>query len=419
MIADDGSSGEAPAHVADTSDSPSKGDAPPRSRWRNGSAWLAVFGVLLLTSTILTLANIERSQSIAPADGLVYVDAYNRALEGEVVRRGDTVGVAALETFLCEPSNASVVAAFAQLFPAESGDQVTECADANTATVESTAWIHPPSYFWVTAAAGSIITALAPDVSPLSAGRVVGALWFAAGGVVLVGVATLWGARRWAATGVVAAFAVTPAFVGVFSFVTPDAAFLLVSAVVCGAATLWWQRRLALGWLFAAGVFSVLFKQPHVLAAVAAVGLAPDPFAYPFDLNGVMATAFTGVTKLTFGDSPGVFLEPLAGGFLAAVVLAGLLGAAVGAVLYEERWNDMRSLAMSAVLVIGFGGALVSAFYAASGGIMLPPSPRYVWGAFAAFAIPLLVVAHRRVVLVPAVVLWGFGILAWWTFDLT
>lgn len=125
MVADDGSSAEAPAHVADTPDSP-QGNAPPRSRWRNGLAWLVVFGVLLLTSAILTVVNIERSQSIAPADGLVYVDAYNRALEGEVVRRGDTVGFPALETFLCEPSNASVVVAFAQLFPAESGDQVTE-----------------------------------------------------------------------------------------------------------------------------------------------------------------------------------------------------------------------------------------------------------------------------------------------------
>jgi hypothetical protein len=50
MIADDGSSGEAPAHVADTSDRPAEGNAPAGSRWGNGLAWLAVFGVLLLTS---------------------------------------------------------------------------------------------------------------------------------------------------------------------------------------------------------------------------------------------------------------------------------------------------------------------------------------------------------------------------------
>ena len=105
-----------------------------------------------------------------------------------------------------------------------------------------------------------------------------------------------------------------------------------------------------------------------------------------------MGLVFTGATKFTLGDVVEMGREPFASQGIAAV--AGLI-------------------------VVGLGGALASLAYAATGGVLLPPAPRYVFGGFAALVIPLLVLARRKPIWIVSAVLALLGLASWWFFPLT
>ncbi len=427
----------------------------PTPGWRTSGA---VFLVLLLAAGSLFLVVVPRTFHVAPADGIVYVDAFHRALQGQVTVRGDLVGDTALDEAACrQPS-----------LPADSLQWDCDPESGRQSTWRSTAWIHPPTSFFADAALTRAVGVVAPNVNPLDIGRLIGALWFALGGLLIVLLASAWGARPWAAAAVMLALLPTPLFVDTFAFVTPDRWVLIVGAGALLAATLWWRHHLAVPWLGVVGVVcGGLVKQTFLLAAAtamlllvllwwqdrrsrdpsrtgrevggalvwlgggAAVGAvlwqlakiswgqpaapaaAPDFLTLPARPDTALSLLFHGAWQIPMNDSAAVALEPMALLGISALMTLLLAGAAWGALFYRQPSEPGWPMAAAGVIAIGIGGLVVGVMGTLSGGAWLPSAPRYVMPAFAAYAVPLIVLAHRRWLLGLMWALAAIGALSW------
>lgn len=471
--------------MAGTSEMPSKGEParvgdrlvaesnPAAAKRSNLLAYVAVFAALLAFSGALNFAIVQRAPTLPMADGVMYLDAFDKARQGIVTREGDDVGLAARSEWFCDPRNAETLEAYTRLLlaPGETpryASAAEACADVSANPLKSTAWIHPPTYFALTAWLSDLATAVVPSIEPSSAGRAQGVLWFAIGGTLLVWVAHLWGARRTYATVVLMALATTPGFVAVFGYITPDVTFLAVGAGLIAGATLWWRDQMARPWLIALGLLAAIIKQTLTLSVAAAVlllvvlqwqtkkrswgqvitasalllggatagvlgwelvqrtvlagtptALAEDPYAMPADVNGLMGLVFTGATQFTVGDVIELAREPWAAQGIAAIATVAIFAASLGLLFYGSRRDELLPMAAAGLLVVGLGGAAVSLAYAASGGVVLPPAPRYVFGGFAALVVPLLVLARLTPIWITSAALALLGLLSWWYFPLT
>ena len=433
--------------------------APEGGRSGRARELALVFLTLLVAGIAMNLVIIPRVYVTAPADGVVYLDAFERAYAGRITVQGDQVSPTVIDRVVCSDRIPDPLIV-------EATDW--ECGEPREPGFQaSTAWIHPPTYFFVDALLARSVTAVLPTTDPVDAARLLGALWFAAGGTLLVILGGLWGARTWPSTIVILAFLPTPLFTAIFAYLTPDRAVLLVGAGVLIAVTWCLRGRLAPPWLAVAGIAAGgLFKQTFVLAAltgallIATVWLlgqrggadriparragsaiawllggtaagvvgwqllkaswgeptspptGTDPFTLEPGLGSLLRLMFHGTVGIPAGDTI-IDLQP--NGMLGIAALLTLLtaGAAFGALMYGSTRDRVWPVALTGVLAIGLGGVAIGILGSVSAGDWLPPSPRYVMPAFAAYVVPLLVLAQSRILkwLLTAVAL--IGALSW------
>ena len=436
-----GGCGPSPTSSAPEAGQPDRtGRLPVRSgRFRE---IVLVFLALLVAGIAMNLVIIPRVYVAAPADGVVYLDAFERAYAGRITVQGDQVSPAVIDRVAC--SNRIPDPLIVKATDWECGEPREPGFQA------STAWIHPPTYFFVDAMLARGVTAVLPTTDPVDAARLLGALWFAAGGTLLVILGGLWGARTWPSTIVILAFLPTPLFTAIFSYLTPDRAVLLVGAGVLIAVTWCLRGRLAPPWLAVAGIAAGgLFKQTFVLAALTgalliatvwllgkrgatdriptrragaaiawlmggtAVGLVgwqllkttwgqvaqsrsePDFFTLEPGVGSLIRLMFHGTTGIPGGDTT-IDIQPSAMLGIAALLALLSAGAAFGALMYGSMRDRVWPMALTGVLAIGLGGVVIGVLGSVSSGNWLPPSPRYVMPAFAAYVVPLLVLAQGR-----------------------
>jgi hypothetical protein len=432
-----------------------------------GGAYGVIFLVFLVYAWAFITVVVPRTYPVAPADGLVYADAFDRALAGRVTVRGDTILRPTLDLVACSPVVTGPIRSW--LVPAGWNCR----SDEPPPEIRTTAWIHPPTSFFLDAAVARIIAAVRGRLDAFTAGRLAGGLWFALGGTLTVFLAALWGAAPWRSAAVLAAFLPTPLFFSLFTYVTPDRFALAVGSLVLIAGTLWWRGQLAVHWLFLAGLVSGgVFKQTFILAAIGLVALvlslwwqarrtgsagrtgrdtvigmawllaggligvvgwhflkhrlgvelpprtAPDLFTVEPGLNGAIGILFQHAFLTPLGDNLGGTLEPLATVGLAALLALALAGAAFGAVFYADPAEQIFPLALAAILTIGPGGLAISMLGGVSSGNWLPPSPRYTLAAFPLYVLPLLAAADRRVVWLGGLITAAVGLAAWAAFQL-
>ena len=426
--------------------------------WRT---WASVALALLLAGLALNLAILPRTFNLSPADGLVYADAFDRALAGQVTVRGDMVGATTLDLAICRPPAHPLIAASVEWDCDPNGSRVP--------TWQTTAWVHPPTYFFIDAAATNVVRLVVPSADPFDVARVLGAFWFAAGGTLLVCLSCLWGGRPWPSAAVVAAFLPTPLFVGTFGYITPDRGVLIISTTTLIVCTLWWRGRLSSLWLALVGLMcGGVIKQTIVLAAFAgalllaalwwqanyrgkgttrtgrqtAVGIgllltsaaigvlswqllkaqlgaelpprtSPDFLTFAPGLDSAVALLFHGAYQIPLSDSAAAALEPISSLGLASLLTLLVAGAAFGALIYGSWTDRIFPMALAGVIAIGLGGLVIGVMGSVSSGDWLPPAPRYVMAAFPAYLLPLAVQSSRARVLVPMLAILLLGVASW------
>lgn len=446
------SDGVAPtaAEAGNHTDKPSPGSISVAT-----AAWILL--AFLALSLTLNYVVLQKLPGVSPVDGIVYADAMDRALDGGVTVKGDTMGDATSEYVGCRGVHGW-------------GDFGVPCGGPYPDLLKgyTTAYVHPPTYFFATAGLVKVAQLVLPDAYPFDLARMAGAVWFSLGALVMVVLAVRWGARPWSAAIVVAALMPTPTFVTMFSFITPDTMSLLVCAGMALGVTLWWQDRLPAWTLLFFGLLAAAVKQTYFLAAIAcllligvlwwkqrsksgrqslvaaawfaagAVGgivawdviksliaakdtipAGVDLLAFPVNFDGVFGLIFTGARDLPVDAAGTLIAMPAASRGMAAGLVLALAAAAGGALLYRSSRSDEFALSAAGMTSIAVGGLILSSMYFVTSGIFLPPAMRYVMGAFPLYAVPLMLAMKSRVlwslVLAAAVV----GFVAWFLFPVT
>lgn len=306
--------------------------------------------LLVLLALVLVPLHVRGYPLLSPIDELQHLDYVERSPGLQPVVSGDRIGQESLEAEACRGVDAPFTAPPCGL-PRYDPDQFQESG-------YNTAYIHPPTYYAVTAVLAAPLERVL-DVSTMTAARLVGAAWLALGLVLSWMLAVRLGAAPQAATGVLLLVGATPAVLYWGAVVNPDAASLAVGAG-CTLLVLAWERRASGGWwlLAVAGVVGVSVKLQNLLVLLT-LG------AY-LSIRGLRRRAAERRVTDTADEVPEAGLRRGSGAYAAAVLALGGTG----------------------MLVAGAWTALVSARAA------VPPDELPISGRFATDAIPLASVSR-------------------------
>jgi len=228
-----------------------------RSRPFAFAALIVIFG-----SILLNVVHVSHYTELSPVDELQHIDYLYRA--PFIVHSGDKVGQDAMREEACRvlPNWPS---------PPCSRTATYSASDFQEGGV-NTAAVYTPLYYTVTKVLATPLTWVLGNDSLVTAARLVGGLYLAAGLFVTLVIARRFGARPYPTAAVLLAAAATPNLLVPSATITPDAIALLTGALLVWS-VLWWEesprRRMWLPILL--GVVTVLFKAINVISVVLVV----------------------------------------------------------------------------------------------------------------------------------------------------
>jgi hypothetical protein len=226
-----------------------------------------LFLLLLVVGAPVVTLSVDRNPALFVLDGFAYADYLYKIDSGQwVVRHGELSGEPALRRLACRGYTPSTWNDRPPCDSATFDPAVFPNAGINSAD------IHPPTYFLVTYAGARAVMALGVTDDLIDAGRLFGAVWMAAGLVALWCLVRALGAGPWAAACALALVAAGPMLLQQWYFLTPDAANVLVGALVMLAALAWERNGATRAWLVGAGALAMAIKAPNVVVVVAAGG---------------------------------------------------------------------------------------------------------------------------------------------------
>ena len=230
---------------------------PVQSPWLRRSTGVAF--ILALSLTLVAL-HVRAYPRLSPIDELQHIDSLYRASHGQVVRSGEKVGQDAMREEACR----GIDAAFTPP-PCGAPHQPEQFQENGFNTAE----VHPPPYYFATAAAARVVqaTGLAPNL--VDAGRLVGGLWLALGLLSFWVAGRLVGAGRAALTAVTVLIATTPQVLYSSATVTPDATALLAGGGLLVVVLLWERKDRWLWLLPVAAALAVLLKVTNIVGVLA------------------------------------------------------------------------------------------------------------------------------------------------------
>ncbi|MGV8968107.1 MAG: hypothetical protein ACOH2F_17740 [Cellulomonas sp.] len=197
--------------------------------------WLAASFLIFVVATSMVARYIPSQPSLSRADEYVYIDAVDKAARGDITRRGALIDEYALVLLSCRGVSG---------YPAGApcgGDYTREGVPWENG--HTSADIHPPTYFFLTAWIAKVILKLTPINELLTAARLTGALWLSLGLIGTAALARSLGATRLATAAVVLLTLAAPSMRWVSTYVTPDALNLLIGSSVALAAVQYLKRR--------------------------------------------------------------------------------------------------------------------------------------------------------------------------------
>ncbi len=223
-----------------------------------------LFVVLLLLCAPVVALHADRNTALFVLDEFAYADYLYKINAGHlVVRHGELSGQPALRALACRGYTPAIWNDRPPCDAPSFDPIVYPNAGINSAD------IHPPTYFLVTYAGARTLIALGVTDDLVDAGRLFGAVWMAAGLLALWCLLRTFGVDRWAAACGLALVAAGPMLLQQWYFLTPDAANVLVGALVMLAVVDWERRGGRRGWLVAAGAMAMALKAPNVVIVVA------------------------------------------------------------------------------------------------------------------------------------------------------
>jgi hypothetical protein len=221
------------------------------------AALIVVFGAIFIN-----LVHVSHFTELSPVDELQHIDYLYRA--PAIVHTGDLVGQDAMREEACRilPQWPS---------PPCSNTAVYSASDFQETGV-NTASQYTPLYYTLTKVLATPLTWVLGKDSLVTAARVVGGWYLAAGLFITFLIARRFGARPYLTAAVLLAAAATPDVLLPSATITPDSLALLSGASLVWS-VLWWEesprRRMWLPILL--GVLTVLFKAISVIAVLLVV----------------------------------------------------------------------------------------------------------------------------------------------------
>jgi hypothetical protein len=215
--------------------------------------------VLVAGSVLLNVAHVRFYSELSPVDELQHIDYLYRA--PELIRSGDKVQQDAMHEEACRGiANWPVPAC---------SDTVRYDPKDFQELGTNTAAIYTPLYYTITKLVAMPLKWMFGLASLVTAARLVGGLWLAAGLVVTFLVARRFGAHPAPTVAVLLAAAATPNVLLPAATITPDAAALLVGASLVWS-VLWWEESPRRRWWFVAllSLVAVAFKALNIIVVV-------------------------------------------------------------------------------------------------------------------------------------------------------
>ncbi|MCY4727824.1 hypothetical protein NYO98_16165 [Nocardioides sp. STR2] len=399
-------------------------------------AWTALSVLFAAVAMVVVVPAASGDGGLSPVDELWYVDAVDKASRGELVNTGDKIDSYARQVQACR----GVIGYQAPL--PTCGEPQPD--DSIALTAVSAADIHPPTYFFLAAVAGKVIRLTGVTDDLLIGARLAGVLWLTLGLLAMVMLGRAWGAG-WVVPALAAVCAGTsPLLVSTSGYLSPDALGLLVGASVLLAVS-WWQKgRLPTWLLLVAAVAPAYFKVTFVLApligaflvlvagvcgqlpwrrvmtgaAILVGGAGAGALSWQL-VRGALAVADPvlhadaqdPVAFASFAKYFGYYLETIPATSDAPIPLPGLLyvailpfswlllTAALGGTLVRGTKDPLLPVCWSAVTGMALGSIVMSLIVLVATGGFLIGTPRYGIALLPLFAVPLMCLRHRVVVL--------------------
>jgi hypothetical protein len=395
------------------------------------SAWALTAVLTGVVSVIVVVPAAIAPGGLSPVDEYVYVDAVAKADHGELSNVGDKVDGYARQVMACR-------GVIGWQEPTETCGMRQVDATLPLSGFTS-ADVHPPTYYFLTAAGSKVVRALGITDDLLIAARLVGALWLMLGMLALVALGRAWGARWVVPVWTAVAVGTTPLLVSVSGYLSPDALGLLVGSGVLLAVTQWQRGRLHWALLLLMAALPAFIKVPFVLAPLfgavllfvaALAGQIPWRRALigaPILVSGAGAgavlwqlirTSLAVAVPATHGDAEqpvaissfasyfGYYLEtiPVSSGaplpvspllaFSVQPLAWLLLAAAIGGMLFRRRQDPLLPVCWAGTSGMVLGSIILSLIVLVASGGFLIGLPRYGLALLPLFAIPLMCTRH-------------------------
>ena len=196
-------------------------------RWTRREALYTLLFLAVLSAAVIG-SYIPDQQPLSPFDEWVYLDSVDKATDFQLSQQGELIGEEALEVSSCRG-----VFVWGPTGSPCGGPYVS--TDYPLGGVTS-ADIHPPTYFALTATVAAAIRTVGLSDDLLTSARMVGALWLLLGLLALVVLARELGAPLLSGLGAAAVAAALPITRYNNSYITPDALNIAVGAVTLLAA---------------------------------------------------------------------------------------------------------------------------------------------------------------------------------------
>ncbi len=217
--------------------------------------------ILVVVPVSLVFLHVRAYTKISPIDELEHIDYMFRSPGLHQVIAGTQLVAPAMREEACRGIDS--------VFPPPPCSTKKLVASRFQDQGYDTAYIHPPTYYDVTWAAGELMKSVTGTKSWVTAWRLVGGLWLAAGLLLTYAAGLRMGARALPLVGLLVLFASAPSILQTDSTVTADAASTLVGGAVLYLACRWEEGG---RWLWIAlvgiGMVGVGFKLQNAIVVM-------------------------------------------------------------------------------------------------------------------------------------------------------